>query len=881
MAVRLYNGTNYDTVFSSPTMGASNVSLTTTFQLGNTATAPNTSNFITGVIVFVATAPSLGNFEVEIRQSGVTVATGTANLADIQLGFNFIQLSAPFQFTTTSANAYCATIRNTTNNSGAVARDGAAAVPLLAMVYDANSALGGTDDLMVMGFHNAGLTTKTLTLTGTSNSWGSGANKNISSTTSRVWGLALAVSNGGTVVHDTTADCTHLSYGSIVVWIGGLYDKRPSASNVTTLQFTNDADGDFCIMTAQSTYGGQILFTGKTVAVAATYASGVGTAANPVVVSEAAHNFSVGDEIVIGWSNHVSGNRYQQNEVRFIISIPAANQIVWSATAGGAEAALSYTHAAGYPICNMTRNSIVKNTVTTRGFSVYHSSTNVTPVSDFSYTRFEYANCLSGRGLQLSATQHAANIDGMVCYENSASGRSSVSWGGTIEQTSENIIMFNTRGSNYSAQSGIVFIGSSKTMNNVYHFAAPNSTTNCSAVSLNGSATGCRVDGLYSSGANAGNGTLGYALGVFGSGNSFNNIVIDAARVQGLFFDAAQLNEFTNCALGQVSNNTIDIKLTTDKLVSATFADSSFGSTTIIDNYTGALDGSEIAFQNMDGNRSKHRWYTNKGSFWSSGTGLTDTTVRTAGSLSLAVKPESATKGASFIFKVPANPESQVQVFGYLRRNAAFSSGDVLVELFLPRTLLTDTPDASYTLPLTTEAWLPWTLTAYYSAEVARYATVRITAKTAAAGAYVFLDDIYDAGLNNKVAGLDLWDNGKISPIMLAIDFSSVPEQTRLAVWSDNSTYGAGEKGYVLDNQPDAIRTEISTELGRIDVATSTRMAEFTYTAPPSISDIAAAVWASISRTLTGVGTSGIASQSTSDTILSNTDATQAKVDQL
>jgi hypothetical protein len=189
----------------------------------------------------------------------------------------------------------------------------------------------------------------------------------------------------------------------------------------------------------------------------------------------------------------------------------------------------------------------------------------------------------------------------------------------------------------------------------------------------------------------------------------------------------------------------------------------------------------------MDGSTSKHRWYTNTGSAWTSGSGLTDTTVRTAGSLALVIKPENATTGFSWVFKIPANPTSQVGVFGYGYRNATFSSGTFKIDLFLPGTLLTATPDATKTLATTTGTWdLPWNLSAYYSGSVARYAQVRVTAITATAGAYAFIDDLYDAGTGNKVAGLDLWDEGQPSQIMVQSDFSVVPS----AVWgySDSNT---------------------------------------------------------------------------------------------
>ena len=70
-----------------------------------------------------------------------------------------------------------------------------------------------------------------------------------------------------------------------------------------------------------------------------------------------------------------------------------------------------------------------------------------------------------------------------------------------------------------------------------------------------------------------------------------------------------------------------------------------------------------------------------------------------------------------------------------------------------------------------------------------------------------YLDDIYDAQTGNKVAGLDLWDQGHISPIIVAADYSSIPEQTRVAVWSDDATYSVGSKGRSLSD------TETNTDV--------------------------------------------------------------------
>ena len=235
-----------------------------------------------------------------------------------------------------------------------------------------------------------------------------------------------------------------------------------------------------------------------------------------------------------------------------------------------------------------------------------------------------------------------------------------------------------------------------------------------------------------------------------------------------------------------MATNTVDIFAVTGSLNQNYWNACYFGSASLHTNYLNQLDTSITKFQNMDGNTSKHRWITNYGQWWSAGTGLTDTTVRTAGSLSVVSKPENATTGSSWTFKIPANPTSQAGIFGYVYRNATFSSGTLKVELFLPGTLLTATPDATYTFPTTTGSWLPFNISAYYSGAVARYAIVRISGVTSTAGAYFFVDDLYDAGTGNKVAGLDLWDEGQPSQIMVQSDFSVVPS----AVWgySDSNT---------------------------------------------------------------------------------------------
>jgi hypothetical protein len=283
VAVRVFNGTNYDTVLGTNSMGASNISLSTVFQAGVAQTAPNTTNYAVGVCFYIASLPSAGDVEIEIRESGVSVISAIALRADLNLGMNVMYFTAPGHlFTTTAAGAYRPYIRNTTNNSGTVARDGSGAVPLLAMIYDTNSALGTTDDPIWGGRHNSGLTTASYIFTGTSNAFGSGASKGLSTNTNRLWGVPM-VCNGATVYLDDTADCKITPYGNIFVMAGGLFDKSANSGDVeivSEVEFKNDADGDFTLMTASGLFGGRIYTDGMEVAVESYYNGGLGTAAS-------------------------------------------------------------------------------------------------------------------------------------------------------------------------------------------------------------------------------------------------------------------------------------------------------------------------------------------------------------------------------------------------------------------------------------------------------------------------------------------------------------------------------------------------------------------------------------------------------------------------
>lgn len=786
MAMLTYNGSNFDTMLGSATITATAVTMTLAGITSSGVTAPNLVNAATGCWIWVATVPTNGgDITVEIMESGVSKALATISNADVQQGANYVRFATPYVFLSLTANAYTCRVKNTVGSSGTLRT--AASGLWFAFTYNSGSSIGSTDDVWIGGFNDAGLTTKTYTITGTSNTWGSKATTNIGSTTQNM-GAALTCGNGGTLKYDQSASCTLTLKGSVYVTAGGVFDMRPPSTKsiISTLIIDSTANGDQGIFTATGTTGGQILTTGATYDQRSGYASGTGTAADPLIV-QTAWDADVNDEIVI------PGIAYNTNQLRYIKTRNSSTSFVLSATAGGAESAITNTPAVGSYIANLTRNSIIKPVTTTLGYYINNGSNTA---GSFNYTRFEYPDNTSGKALTFSGGSTGgatSSFDGIVAYNTSITGGrhwlafSNTGDPATSTTTHTGITAYNTAGTNYSGQSGVGFQGTSnKTVNYLLHYNG-SSTVTGAMLSLNGSSTGNIINNSHAYGTNGLASATGYAIGIFSSSsNTFNNCTVNACRTNAVYFAVGTGNTFNTCNFGTVATNTVDITSLSSTLNQAVFNNCSFGSATLISNYLNQLDTSSINFQDMDTNTSKHRWYTNKGSWWSSGAGLTDTTVRTASSLALVSKPENNSTGSSWTFKIPANPTSAVGIFGYVYRNATFSSGTLKVELFLPGTLLTATPDDTYTFATTTGSWLPFNINAYYSGAVARYATVRITGVTSTAGAYFFVDDLYDAGTGNKVAGLDLWDSGQPSPIMVQSDFSVVPS----AVWgySDSGT---------------------------------------------------------------------------------------------
>lgn len=771
MALRTYVSSGvYDTHLGSSSITSSNTALTLAGITSGGVTAPNLVNAITGAWICVAAAPTNGgNSTVEIMESGVSKRTATINSADIQLGMNYVRFATSYTFATLTASAYTCRVKNSVGTSGSLRN--AASGLWFQFTYDTASAYGASDDIWVGGFNDAGLTAKNLVLSGTT-TFGSKATTAIGSTT-QTMGAAVTCGSGGTFSYDQTASVNFTIKGSFWCTAGGVIDLRPPSGDKTIIHTTiidSTANGDQGIFSATGATGGQILTTGATYTQYAKYASGTGTAADPLTF-QSAHGLSVGDEIV------VPGLAYNTNQVRFVITVVNTTQVVVSTTSGGGESAITNTPAVGSHIANLTRNSIIKPAATNLGYYINNSSNTA---GNFDYTRFEHSDNNSGKTLNFSGGSTGgavSSFDGIVGYNTSnTSGRHWLAMPNTGDPatavaTHTGITAYNTAGTNYLGQSGVGLQGTSnKTVNSILHYNGASTTTGA-MLSVNSTSNSNTFNDCHSYGTNGLNGPTGYGIGIFASSaNTFNRCTVNSSRSNGVYLSTGVDNVFNDCNFGTVGTNTIDVFCVSSTLNQAVFNNCSFGSATLISNYLNQLDTSEIRFHALNTTAHKHYWYTNEGWGEAVGASLSDTTVKTAGSYNVKLNPENNVTGFRWILNVKATVDQIAFLKGYLRKNATMGTSVAKVELFLPGTLLTDTPDAIFTASNTTGTYQDFVIGKAYAGSENTEAKVRVTAISNTAGAAIYLANFYDS-----TEALDSWFEGKPSNLVVPTDFSSVP----------------------------------------------------------------------------------------------------------
>lgn len=745
----------WNLVENTPSIHAStNITVTGGGVTSATFTAPNLVNAVTGVAVFVSGVGTAGNLVLTLQEGGVdTAATISIAITSLKTsGWVFLKLATPYVYTTLVAGSY----RWKANTSGA-----SGVTTLAANSGGANFAYLSTDDQTAVPATNddvfiAGdsLAEVLVTVDDTSRTVGSAALSGVPS--ARNVTAAINLSNNGKLGWNAAAASTLECKGQIEVAVDGYFQAGtlatpiPHAYPATLIMDQNGTSGNHPINIEPL---GRFIAQG-TVKTSnslwkTTYGSGLGTAASPLIVPDSV-DWAVGDRIVI------TGNAsYDQFEERYIITKNSATSYVVSSTSGGAETALVYTHSTNCRVVNLQRSVVIKSKTTTESFYVRNQATTL-GYFDLDWADFEYVGGTTtgagGLGIVSTGAAQVGSCDYCVAYKPIDRG---FSWTqGRIDTTYTGNVAFQ--------------VGGTVSNGGFYFVTAPNNKAFVDCLAI-----GCRASGfMLNPAANLrftdceawNNNTANVTAGGFRFDNSntisFVGSIVQANRTKGIHFAGMAGFLGADCRVGDMGSNGIDIDVVSDTYNDASFANSLFGSATLLNNYLNSIPGSEYRFDKYQQTENRHIWYTAYGSAQATGAGLADTTVRTSGSLAVRLSPEEATFGFIWEFKVAVKVGAFVFATGFIKKNATFGTDDILVEMFLPGSTVAD---ASYTMPDDTE-WNPFNIGVAYAGSINRYATVRISAKSAAAGAYCYVDDVYNG--TNVITGIDVWDDGKPSAIM-------------------------------------------------------------------------------------------------------------------
>jgi hypothetical protein len=517
-------------------------------------------------------------------------------------------------------------------------------------------------------------------------------------------------------------------------------------------------------------------------------------------------DWAVGEEIVIGAASN-SATNYNECETRFIKTKNSATSYVLSTTAGGAEAALTYTHSANVEVRNLTRNVITKSSAVARGW--YAQNNNITPgTTTIQWVRHENtgSNIANKEGLR-PCTQTAFTQTTVFDYNVGITG------GQTGSTPTTCWYMVNNR--TVKTFTGLTLYSSGATVDPTYPIFvnAPNTTIqDLAAFGMYGNGayiTGSKVNLLnyraYGCNRAAGSGLGGLLLGP-GYGGTVTG-EIHCSRKGLVINGTGPLATFTGVLFGTKGyNNSGDLSLTAGLSPDFLLDSCSFGSpllwSTGYEPHVSGADGTRIRFKDFGAVAGAHRWYDNYGVYYATGAGLTDTTVRNSGEFCVRMENPGYAYGAAswawdqFVGNVQANPDKTVQISVWCKiNNAAFWAGVST----MPR--LTVNYDNGTTfcpasaIATQTTGWQKLYLvfdpaTSYPSC------TVTLSMQTDAAGsnAYVYWADrsfAYPSGYVGETNTLKYWAGGMPIPEQISTALSAQD------VWNAASStdYGAGSMG--------------------------------------------------------------------------------------
>lgn len=779
-----YQGTNSPTV-----SGTTNVSLSTTPLQSQTFTAPNTTNSVQGVMTYLVAKGTATTITATLVESGVDTAhTITVNLSDLQANsWVYLKPASGYTFTTTAAGAYRWKFSVDSGTTTTLAQASTVGVPTFVSFDNRGVVPVTADNIFILPVN--GTSGITITVDGTRTV----GSANIPGT-DRSLNNAMVVGNLCMVEMDQTATSSINNRGDSWFYAGselrcGTTSSPLSSSYTATIQNAQVNCALYFADGAKLSLQGSPKTYSKT-----TVVSGDGSTGSPLVTTDPV-DWAVGDKVIFAPATN-SGTNYNETEVKFIRVKNSSTSYTLANTAGGAEAALTYSHT-GAIVGNFSNNIRFGGTATNASMGIITTQTSpgnmdVDWVSFANIGGTSFLNSVPTKNIMVTTNFQIDNCTA----EYGITGLFHIS--GVSDATFTNLMTYNTATASLPGESFADIAVRTCNRLQLQDFYSFSSNSYGFALVDSFSCTVTDVEGYACT--NSGAAFAGFAVSASGN-NTFIRCGAQACRTNGLYYVSGSANSFIEANFGDKATNSSDIYMGTG-FSNAIFEDSLFGSATLISNYLNMTAGSRIRFNRFQDTDNNHRWYEVYGH------GISEDTVIRSPGLSVKLVPENLTTGFTWSFKVPVVQNSIAGFRGYFLKNASLGTGVTTISMYLPgNPVSAGVPDATATLDSTTGSAFTdadeqsVALTTEYDGDIPGAATIVVNIKSNTAGAALYADDFFNAGDRtttfDSITGLNVWSDGMplevISPSVASAD--DIAQAVRQAVWNDTDTYPAGSKG--------------------------------------------------------------------------------------
>jgi len=242
-----------------------------------------------------------------------------------------------------------------------------------------------------------------------------------------------------------------------------------------------------------------------------------------------------------------------------------------------------------------------------------------------------------------------------------------------------------------------------------------------------------------------------------------------------------------------------DIMFATDvDYVAMYFDGSNFSSATIVSGQAYTIGGSYVRLNNFNSNADDNRSYESFGTIRSTGAGLADTEVRTAGSLALKMTPNNASNALEWEFTVACVSGEPMALTGYLycTDRPANASSDIESSVSISGCGMTeDTHNFTIETDQSEDTWIQWTVSGTPTRN--GLATVKVSCYDfSATNPDYYIDDIVVASTAIELGRLDYWYRGLPAPILLSTGIGAMD------IWKSlfGIDYGNGSMGEGVKN---------------------------------------------------------------------------------